>query len=731
MKIKKSLLSITIIATINNLSANNPSNMGEVTVISASGYEQKLVKAPASISVITQEQLHKNSYTNLLDAMRDIEGVDIGETRDKSGQGTISIRGMGGDYTLILIDGKKQNNNGDIYPNNFGGFQYVNIPPLEAIERIEIIRGPMSTLYGADAMGGVINIITKKTFTKWRGSFTQGQTFQTDNQFGNNKTSDFAIRGPIIKDKLGLSLRGSYYDKEASNPQTSSGTTFGGAGKTVDNQNWTLGASLTFTPSDKHILRFDYDIMKQKYDNTSSNVGTVDSKENLWFKRRGNFSPRVGYAPIQRMQREQYSILHEGFWEIGKSTIGIHHIKTSNNGRSLPLNPSERLFMNDLYANYSSLNDFETNGSSTQLAQFNSLLPRPKRVLESKNITYNGKIEIPFEKHFLVLGTQYIDAQLEDGVFGITNKTKKAVTSSYKQWALFLEDSWDILKDLTFTTGIRYDDHETFGSHLSPRAYLVYNANSNLIFKGGVATGYKTPKTTDLFSGITGFGGQGTLPWVGNPNLKPEESLNTEIAAYYQHNAGHDFNITLFKNNFNNKIESVNVQQNQLPSQWNTIASSMRQKQNIGNAQIKGIELSGKYKILDNLTIKANYTYTDSKRDDNKNPLSSTAKHLYSATLNWQTTSKWNNFLRIVGEKDRWRGDDKLKYYDNYQVFDLGTSYKISKDVIFNARINNLLDKDFTKMTSYKNDNGDTVETYAYNLAQKRRELWLSLNIKF
>ena len=103
-------------------------------VVTASGFEQKITDAPASISVITKEELEKKPYMTLLDAVRDLEGVDIGETRDKTGQGTISMRGMGADYTLILVDGKRQNNHGDIYPNNFGGNQFNHIPPLDAIE---------------------------------------------------------------------------------------------------------------------------------------------------------------------------------------------------------------------------------------------------------------------------------------------------------------------------------------------------------------------------------------------------------------------------------------------------------------------------------------------------------------------------------------------------------------------------------------------------------------------
>jgi outer membrane receptor for ferrienterochelin and colicins len=700
----------------------NTIKLEEVTVTSASGHEQKITDAPASISVISQEDLSKKPYTNLLDAVKDIEGIDIGETRDKSGQGGVSIRGMGADYTLILIDGKKQNNHGDIYPNNFGGFQYANIPPLSMIERIEVIRGPMSTLYGADAMGGVVNIITKKISNEWVGSFTQSQTFQSDSQFGNDKTSDFAIMGPLIDNVLGLSLRGSYYDKEASNPQSSSGTTFGGAGKTMDNQNWSAGAGLTLTPNENHTIKLDYDVSKQKYDNSEGDVGTVDGYETIYNNQ------RVGYAKIQRMEREQWALSHEAFWDFGKSTVGVHYIETANLGRSLPLNATERQFIKDNKG--TTWADFD---DAMADPNFLALMPRPSRILESKTTTYNAKYELPFEKHYVTLGAEYIDGELEDGVFGMTSSatTQSGVVQSYEQWALFAEDNWSLVDDFTITTGIRYDDHNSFGSHTSPRIYGVYNLSSNWTLKGGVGTGYKTPKTTDLFDGITGFGGQGTSPWVGNPDLQPEKSVNSEIALYYTHEAGHNFNLTFFKNDFKDKIESVTVTQNQLPPEWAGIKTSFSQKQNVGDATIQGVELAGKYQILDSLALKANHTYVDSKRDDTNEPLGTSAKHLYNATLDWKATQKFSTFIKVSGEKDRWRNNDDLDYYKDYYVFDLGSSYKLADNITFHARVNNLLDKDFTSTTTYTDDTNTLQEAYDYNLAQKRREFWLSMQVTF
>src|SRR5574344_2066560 len=207
----------------------------------------------------------------------------------------------------------------------------------------------MSTLYGADAMGGVINIITKKISKEWTGSISHSRTFQTDSAWGDKDTTDIAIMGPLVENKLGLSLRGSFYDNEKSNPQwkkdtfnnngtiensSKSNNSFGANGKTMDNQNWTFGTGLTFTPNENHTIKADFDIAKQKYDNSQGSVGTLDSRESLLFYS-GNgatktYSPRVGYTEYQRMEREQYSLAWEANWGLGKSTVGIHHIESEN-----------------------------------------------------------------------------------------------------------------------------------------------------------------------------------------------------------------------------------------------------------------------------------------------------------------------------------------------------------------------------------------------------------------
>ncbi|MDO4968388.1 MAG: TonB-dependent receptor plug domain-containing protein, partial [Comamonadaceae bacterium] len=155
---RPTLLALAAAACASAIAQDNTQTLSEV-VVSASGFEQDIRDAPASITVITNEQLAERRVNNLAQALEGVEGVDVGAGTDKTGGPNISIRGMPSEYTLILIDGRRQNSAGNVTPNGFGGTQTSFIPPVSAIERIEVIRGPMSTLYGSDAMGGVINII--------------------------------------------------------------------------------------------------------------------------------------------------------------------------------------------------------------------------------------------------------------------------------------------------------------------------------------------------------------------------------------------------------------------------------------------------------------------------------------------------------------------------------------------------------------------------------------------
>jgi outer membrane receptor for ferrienterochelin and colicins len=387
-------------------------------------------------------------------------------------------------------------------------------------------------------------------------------------------------------------------------------------------------------------------------------------------------------------------------------------------------------------------------------------LPRPDRPLESRQYTLDARLDIPVSgvagDHRFIIGGQVIDGELEDGVFGLEDTAEGLqAVQEQKMWSVFAEDNWSPIEALTITGGIRYDDHDVFGGQASPRLYAVYTITPAWTVKGGVSTGYKTPKTTDLYDGITGFGGQGTLPWTGNPELEPETSVNSEIAVYWNaQTAGHNFNLTFFQNQFEDKISSTTVTATcdetggvrpcaNLGSYAEVLGiGSLRQPINIDEARIQGAEVAGRYEILDNLSIRANYTYTDSEQESGPSegqPLTNTAKHMANVSLDWTVTQKLSSQLGFETRSERYRGLDATTgehlYYEDYNVFNLGVQYEANDWVTISARVNNLLDEDFTSYQTTFVDLGDgTYEPNFqddYNNKDKARSFWVSLNARF
>lgn len=757
------------------LLAQDTTTRVEEIVVTASGISQRVVDAPASISVVGAAELKQRPYMTLIDAVRELEGVDIGETSDKTGQRSISMRGMGADYTLLLIDGKRQNNHGDIYPNNFGGNQFNHIPPLDTIERIEVIRGPASTLYGADALGGVINVITKADVERWTASLTLGHSLQEEQAYGSDTTYDMSLHGPLIPGVLGVALRGSHYVRDASQPDYEvildpagapheRALGFGSGGKTVDNDNTSLGLTLNWTPTERHRVSLDLDTSEQKYDNTpfTNNLGTlayplgtVDDIESIWRAPGGIVQPRAGYASGQQFNREQWALTHKAEWSFGTSLISLAHIDTSNEGRTLPFSVAERLDLQELWdasGAYAGLSTAERRAIAE--ARF---LPRPTRELESSQYTLDAKLDIPLEgfggRHHFVVGAQMIDGELSDGVFGMEASAEGlSAVQEHKMHSLFAENNWTPIEPLTLTLGLRYDDHQVFGAQSSPRAYAVYTISDNWTVKGGVSTGYKTPKTTDLYDGVTGFGGQGVNPFVGNPELQPETSVNKEIAMYWTGDNGHSFNATWFVNDFKDKIARGETNQSceatggvrpcaNLGAYGQLNYGSYAQNINIDRAEIQGLELVGRYRILEDLSLRANYTWTDSEQlsgPDAGLPLTNTAEHMANATLDWYVTDALSLQLTLEARSDRYRGTEsngEQLHYKAYDVLHLGAQYHFSDRITLSARVNNLLNEDFTSFqTSFEaNPDGTWTPSYQddYNNKDKARNLWLSLNINF
>lgn len=276
----------------------------EDVVVTASGFEQRVEDAPASITVIDGEDLRRKSYRDLGDAVRDVEGVTVNGGANES---DISMRGMPGDYTLILVDGKRQSAR-ESRVNGNAGYEQSFVPPAAAIERIEVVRGPMSSLYGSDAIGGVINVITRKVSPEWGGSIGYDYSARQHSAEGDAGQTTFYLSGPLKEDLLGLQVWGRYLDRQADADLEQTN----GHSK-ADHRD--LTTRLAFTPTIDHDILLEAGVTRLKNgDGVSANWATREQENN----------------------RDHWSLSHQGRWGWATSDVALYQETTSREGKATP-----------------------------------------------------------------------------------------------------------------------------------------------------------------------------------------------------------------------------------------------------------------------------------------------------------------------------------------------------------------------------------------------------------
>jgi len=728
--VKPTLLAFAAAACASAVAQEAAQTLSEV-VVSASGFEQELKQAPASISVVTRKELEKKSFRDLAEALQGVEGIDVMGGTGKTGGLDISIRGMPSDYTLILIDGRRQNVAGDVTPNGFGAALNSFMPPVSAIERIEVIRGPMSTLYGSDAMGGVINIITRKVAKEWGGEVSLSMGLPQDSEWGDENKVNLYLNGPIKQDMLGLAIRGSLSRRDASDWVLAPGAlTTGRNPAPAESRQHNLGARLTLTPTKQHDLWLDVEQGRTWYNNEDCRLGNVDGKASGTGGGANclGTTPTVhapGYKDALRFNRDQIAVGHTSRLGIGLLESSLMHTETETLGRTIPGSP--------LGSTYSRDGKTFTVGSPRELKTTNM-------VLDSKLVAPVG------ESHVLTVGGQWWDAKLTDGLLSKNH--------SQTMWSLFAEDEWKLAETLTATLGGRYDHHDAFGGQFSPRGYLVWDASSQWTFKGGVSKGFRAPRLNQLIDGVSGVGSQGGSINIGNPNLQPETSTSTELSALFDSLTGVTASATLFHNKVKDKISNEGSCADNFISSCSANPTA-DYNINVDEAKTWGMELSSRVQLNPQWGVKVGYTWTKSEVIEGgvKNgQLANTAKHIANLQLDWKPTDKWNLWLRgeYRGDSPRFSGDpgrltgNNLAIYravgdlKGYSLFHLGGAYQVSKNVSLNANIFNLFNKDFRKYQQVDVNGTPTWVNQYFQGGQSvsgttlpGRTLWLTANIQF
>ena len=627
-------------------------------VVTATGFSQERREAPATISVVNEKELNTRSNQNVTEAIREMPGVLVGNGHGSLATGDVQMRGMDSTYTSYMVNGIKQATRESRPYGHHIGTEAAFMPPIAAIERIEVIRGPMSSLYGSDSIGGVVNVITKKAYNleTWTGVLENNYFLQEKSEYGNTNQTNAFLMGPIIPGKLGVSVAADYLDRRDDDSQSDE--------RFVKHEAGNLDATIAMSPTDTQL--WDLNVTKGNQEKSHNN------KQWYWGFDRDAAS------------LSQHAWYGDDLLEV-KNYISYEKAKT----------------------------EYRVPGMSSQF-------------IEQRNVEANSANTFSLGDHKLTLGANWTRNELDD-TFGIEDKEAPGVTPVSKitrnGWALFAEDAWMMVPDFTLTTSARLDHDSYFGYHVTPKLYGNWTIDENWALKGGVSAGYKKPDLRQNNEGFTSV--YGRYPYseisIGNDDLKPEQSVNTEMGVYWQQDAL-ALDATLFYTKFKDKIsdKTICTQTATQKCQYNGyVAESVFQYFNVSDAEIYGIELNGDWQVTASLRANANYTYTHSeqKSGDYKGyALSDFPTSMANVSLTWNVL----NDLELW-TKSSWRSNSpdigKSSSTEAYALVDLGARYHLNKNITLMTGINNLFDANPIYTTTY--NQSALLEGRRYNLGAR------------
>jgi len=590
----------------------------EQQVITATQTAHSELSAPASVSVVTREELEQRPVYNLADAVKYLPGVHLNPS-STYGRQEIKLRGMDSDYTLLLVNGRRINSRDALSSNYANDFDLSSIP-MAAIERIEVIRGPMSSLYGADALGGVVNVILRQPTEETKAGIAYTYEHPTEGDSGDGHKASGYVSGSLIENKLLGNLilettdQAAWLSEQTVNPNTDAAE---------QRQASSAYGSLSWLLDERQTI--DLDITHRK-----------DDREAEW----NNFGAVV--LNVQEMERWSFGLGHTGNWDGFNTRVRYY------------------------YENVELMDD----------SQIMTTLRGMKGDIEQKNHTVDGKVTAFLGNHLLTLGSELRRTEL-------THNQNLGSETEVDQKAVYLQDEFSI-GDLDVTLGGRLDDHDSFGSEFSPRAYGVYNLTDNWVIKGGVGRSFKAPSIyqSDDTYGVLACRGMCTL--VGNPNLKPETATSYEIGTLYQ-NERLEAGVMLFNNDIDDMI---------ITDTWRVgYRPAVMTYSNVSKARVQGYELQGRYNLSDTMGVRANYTYSDAEDRDTDEQLRNTPQHVANIGFDWQAMPDLglNLDYQYTGSQLLYVSAAQPNVESGaFHQLNLGAKYQATRELSLKAGMNNL-----------------------------------------
>lgn len=614
-------------------------------VVTGTGTEHYLKDAPVQTEVISGKALEQYQARSIDDLL---SGLSPSLTfRDGDMGSHIQLNGLNNDYILIMINGKRMN--GDI-----GGQNDLNQLNPANIERIEIVKGAASSLYGSDAIAGVINIITKRN----REKMELTSTTRVGQHGDVRESTSFGISLGKLKSVTGVNVRHTdgwrNTDMQWDQNQLKSGSTM-----------LTVNRSTNYTLSEN----LEWQVNKKL------NLTAEATYYERWVKR------------------------SHGAWKYLPNDFYYRNY-TFDAGSKYKLNRRNYITADLTYGRYGYFYDYKLKDITDYFKDGDRITYYPgQRIKQSiqqqvlaqaKGIFYFG------EQHILNTGIEYQYNRLESP-HHIDNDLASVYTL-----AAYAQEEWTATPNLILTAGARATQHKETGLNISPKISGLYKAG-DFNLRASYAMGFKAPTIKELYYNYTGSIGGGSLTaYHGNTDLKAQSSNYASVSIEY---VGNKFQASLtgYANYLRNMIELVEIKVTP-EEKLNEIEKSKRYT-NLTKARIYGMDFTFNYRPNKSIALGGGYSYADPKAqyaDAGDNymkyiPIDATSNH--NATLNATWQHSWSRYRLGLGVYGRYQS---TRHYvndndaDGFQTWRINTAHSLLKtkswSLTMNVGVDNLFD---------------------------------------
>ena len=646
--------------------------LGEI-VITPTKTEKVIKDVPASVTVVTSEEIEQSSTQNVDDSLREKANITVQRNSGIATTVPISVhmRGISGaNRVAVLLDGMPLN-------SGLHGFVNWNVVPKDAVDRVEVVRGPFSSLYGTNAMAGVINVVTRRPQTGFNTSIrTNG---------GNYRLLDYGLNHSWSGERFNYLLTverqqtDNYLVRDFVIERTYDST------------------SGRFSTKQEEAVNLDYDQL-----NLFTKLGLkVNSSSNLTFSG-GYFQSEAGMGKTEYLY-----------------TSGLDEMDKKAKKEEYHLNLSARTVLGEKY-NFS-FNVYNHHPSEKYWGEnYGGMTPGPfppphpyyvPTLMTYESSDYGAEVKMARgfgEKHLFTTG---IDGRINNGKWTVVNTdtgedVSEGMDKTATTVALYVQDEMGLLEPLDITLGGRLDYHSKFGSAFSPKMGILWRATERTRVRSSVGQAFNAPTLGQLYQPDWMRRPGTTLR--ANPDLEPEKVLSYDLGLEQEFSDSLIGKMTLFRNDCRDLIA--------LQTKGN-----IEQYENIEKTYSQGIETELDALLFEGLTAYFNYVYLDAKDKDTDETLEYTPHNRVNLGMRFSQTFR-NIGLRIAPLV---RYTDKQHYTDRS-----GIKYELSPYWVCDLTLSIDLPRYVELVAAVKNLTNEKYEDYGGTLAPGRN-YWFGTRIKF